>query len=250
MSTAERELTDTQIPLEEVNEFAAQAPLLYDSTARQRVPITLALGDEEVEAVLVLEPVTDPHLVRYVKKCEEVSAETDDDDPLSVRLSAAMAATEVLFDGLAADLEGIGEEGEEKPEDWKQIFSPQDKVALIEQIVFNPEYVEPKKARSKPRWGQEMGNLTTRVKFPFSGQTVPTSHTLKKVSAATYGEYSVLMSRVASNRGMDAHMLRLAQWYDEHHVAHEGYKGEVPRHHRAAVFVLHMTRQRASVRKN
>ena len=47
-----------------------------------------------------------------------------------------------------------------------------------------------------------------------------------------------------------SNMLKFAQWYDEHHGAHEGYKGTVPRHHRANVFVLHVTRQQAEVRKN
>src|SRR5207253_133833 len=111
-------------------------------------------------ATLVLDPVTDPHLTRYVKKCEEVSAETDDDDPLATRLNAAMSATTVLFDALAADLEGVGGEDEEKPENWKEIFSAQEKGALVDEVVFGHEYVEPKKAagKSRPRWGADLRN--------------------------------------------------------------------------------------------
>lgn len=227
-------------------------PSAFDSTAPQRVPIILLADGDEFEATLVLNPVSDTALMRYSKACEEAAEEDEADDALTSRLRAAADASAVLFDAIAEDLEGVGEEGEVKPETWREMFSAHEKSAILEQAVFGYEYVEPRRAAKgkRPRWGQDLRNVTTRVRVPFEGRMVETSHTLRKADAKVYGEYLALMSRAASARAVDAHMLKLAAWYDEHHVAHQGYKGDVPRHHRAAVFVLHMTRQKAAVRKN
>lgn len=226
--------------------------LVFDSTARQRVPVILVAGDEEFQVTLFLDPVSDGVLMRYTQACGEAAEEGDEEDPLAGRLRAAATASTVLFDSVVPDIEGVGEEGEERPPAWRDFFSPDEKTSFLNEAVFGYEYVEPKTAPKgkKPRWGQDLNNMTTRVAFPFEGRPVKTSHTLKKADAKVYGEFNALMSRVASVRGVDAHMLKFAAWYDEHHVAHQGYKGDVPRHHRAAVFVLHMTRQKAAVRKN
>lgn len=225
---------------------------VFDSTARQRVPVILVAGEEEFEVALILDPINDGALMRYSKACEAASDEEEEDDALAGRLRAAATASTVLFDAVVTDIEGIGEEGEERPETWREFFSADEKSGFLNEAVFGYRYVEPKQAKKgkKPRWGQDLRNMTTRVAFPFEGRSVETSHTLRKADAKVYGEFNALMSRVGSVRGLDAHMLTLAAWYDEHHVAHQRYTGDVPRHHRAAVFVLHMTRQKAAVRKN
>ena len=45
-------------------------------------------------------------------------------------------------------------------------------------------------------------------------------------------------------------MAKFAAGYDAQHVAHDGYKGPVPIHHKAVAYIAHMTRQGAAVRKN
>jgi hypothetical protein len=254
MAAAEAEVTDIH-PLVEQPAPAepAQGTAVYDSTVQQRVPTTLVFDGEEFDVTLVLNPVDDGSLVRYAKACADASAETDfDGDATAARVCASVAAAGALFDAVAADLEGVGEEGEERPENWRDFFSAQEKAAIIDETLFGQRYVEPRRAGKgkRPRWGADVRNMTTRVLFPFEGTTVETSHTLRKADAKVYSEYVAIMSQMGSVRGSDAHLLEFARWYDEHHVAHEGYKGEVPRHHRAAVFVLHMTRQRSAVRKN
>lgn len=227
---------------------------LFDATADQRVPLTLVIEGEEYDATLILKPQSDSDITRYVKKCEEASDASDgEEDTLEARMRASLAAVEVLFNSLAGDIEGVGEEGEQKPEDWKdQLFTAEDKSAILDEALFGFEYLPPKRAepRKRPRWGADLRNQTTRVAFPFEGRMVPTSHTLKKASAAVFSEALRLISSGGGARGSDAHMLKFAEMYDQHHVAHEGYRGEVPRLHRANVFILHVTRQKASVRKN
>lgn len=251
MAAAEDTLIHEQIDLAAADDGQAEKGL-YDSAARQRVPVLLVVDGEEFEVILVIEPVGDTALTRYAKACGGVAEEEDGEEALVSRLRTSFNATTVLFDAVVADIEGVGDEGEARPENWREFFSPHEKSEFVQDVVFGYEYVEPKKAAKgkRPRWGADLSNMTTRVKFPFEGGMVETFHTLKKADAKAYGEYMALMSRTDSIRGVDAHLLQLAAWYDEHHVSHQGYKGDVPRHHRATAYVLHMTRQRAAVRKN
>lgn len=254
MVTAGSELNDTSAAAGQTESQAeqAKAPTVYDSSAHQRVPVVLVVDGEEFDITLLLAPPDDGSLMRYAKACEEASEVDDEEDALASRLSAAAGASAVLFDALIKDIEGVGEDGEEKPETWRDFFAAAEKGAFVNEAIFGYRYVEPKQAAKgkKPRWGQDLRNATTRVEFPFEGRLVETSHILRKPDAKVYGEFNALMSRVGSVRGVDTHMLKLAAWYDEHHVGHQNYKGDVPRHHRAAVFVLHMTRHKAAVRKN
>jgi hypothetical protein len=231
---------------------APEEPTLFDSTAQQRIPTMLMVADEEYPVTLVLNPVDSVVIAAYSKKCAEASATADDEDDLAARLRASISATVALFDTVAVALEDVGEEGEEPPSDWREYFSPQEKNSIVEEAIFNHRYVEPVRAKKgkRPRWGADLRNSTTRVFFPWGGRMVETHHTLRKADAEVYSEYMTLMSRTMSVRGVDAHISTLADWYDTHWVGHTGYKGDVPKHHKAAVFVLHMTRQKAAVRKN
>lgn len=231
------------------------APVLFDADARQLVPVQLELDGSTYELALTLAPATDKVLAAYARRCAEASAEGEEDsrETFGARVGAALDATVTLFDRLAEGLDGVGEEGEEAPEGWRDIFGATDKSAVIDAAVFGVTPVEPAAAPkgARPAWGAALNNATVRMKVYFSGREVDVSHTLKKADAKAYGSYVTLMQNVfAHARGADAHMLKLAAGYDALHVSHEGYAGRVPVHHKAAAYVTHMSRQGRALRKN
>jgi hypothetical protein len=231
-----------------------ELPAVYDSEARQRIPITV-IWDERFDLTLTAEPVRDETLRAYAQKCELAAAETPDaEDVGAAQLAAAATATAWLFDALMSDVEGIGEEGEEKPADWRDIFSPEEKGEIMRRAVFGYEVLEPPAAKkgARPAWGSHLRAVVTRMRVPFNGRPVDVSHTLRKPDAAQLGEFQTLSARTLLGRGleMDANLEKFAAGYDRLHVSHEHYNGPVPMHHKAFAYIAHMTRQGAAVRKN
>ena len=242
-------------------EEAAQvaAPAAYDSEARQRIPVTILLDDGRYDVALVCEPASDAVLLRYAKLCEAADAaeeaeEAEEGEELgAAQLTATSRAVSWLFKALMSDVEGIGEEGEEKPADWRAIFGVGEREAIIDRAVFGVEFVAPPapKKGARPRWGSHLRAVVNRFRVPFDGRTVEVSHTLRKADAPQLAAFVSLYARTAGRgRVADANLEQFAAGYDALHVAHAGYKGGVPMHHKAAAYVHHMTRQGAAVRKN
>jgi hypothetical protein len=234
---------------------ASDSPDVYDSEARQRIPVTLLLEGEAFDVTLVCEPVSDAALVNYAAMCEQANAveSAGDEDISAAQLSGTINTAASLFNALMSDIEGVGEEGEEKPTDWRDIFGPREKATVIDRAIFGIEQIAPPPARkgARPKWGPSLRSVVTRLRVPFSGRMIDVSHTLRKADAKQLGEFSALYGRtLGMSRGGDAIMERLAVFYDWLHIAHAGYRGPVPMHHRAVALVAHLTRQGATVRKN
>lgn len=233
----------------------AEAVTVYDSEARQRIPVTLLLDDGRYDVALVCEPVSGAVLLRYAKLCERAdAAETlDDEDEGSAQLAATSRAVGWLFKALMSDVEGIGDDGEEKPEDWREIFGPLERGEIIDRAVFGVEFIEPPppKKDARPKWGSHLRAVVNRFRVPFNARMVEVSHTLRRADAARFADFWPNYARtLGRGRAADANLEKFAAGYDALHVAHAGYRGGVPLHHKAAAYVHHMTRQGAAVRKN
>jgi hypothetical protein len=227
------------------------APSVYDADVSQRVPVLIPFGDELFEAVLVCVPPTDEALINYAKQCAKANESDKVADPFAAQLDATSSALCQLFDLIVADLEGF-EEGEEKPDGWRDIFGPADKMTILENAIFALTPVETPRAKGKrPSWKMQLQNFTTRFRVVFDGQEVTVSHTLKKADGKNFSAHARLVNRVMSAyKGGDANMPELAEVYDALHVAHEGYAGRVPLHHKAFAAITHLSRQARVTRKN
>jgi hypothetical protein len=231
------------------------APLVFDADARQHIPVSLLTDDGRYDVALVCEPALDAVMLQYARLCEKAGAadSAEDEDLGAAQHAAASSAVSWLFDRLMSDIEGIGDEGEEKPTDWRDIFSQQDRQTIIDRAVFGLEPVEPPAQKKKVRltWGSHLRAVINRARAPFDGRLVDVSHTLRKADAKQLGEFVALYARTyGRGRAGDANMPAFAAGYDALHVADEGYRGDVPMHHKMAAYVHHMTRQGAAVRKN
>lgn len=245
---------DAPAPSEPKEEQGKASPC-YDSEARQRIPVTLILDDGRYDVALVCEPATDAVLLSYARLCEaaDASESAEDEDAGAAQIGATAGAVGWLFGVLMSDVEGVGEEGEEKPADWREIFGPQERQAIVDRALFGIEPVEPPPAKKgkRPAWGSHLRAVVNRFRVPFNGRTVDVSHTLRKADARQLGEFVSLYGRTfGRGRAGDANMEKFAAGYDRLHVAHSGYRGAVPMHHKAVAYIGHMTRQGAALRKN
>jgi hypothetical protein len=135
-------------------EASQDAPAVYDSTARQRVPVTILEEDGLVDATLICEPVSDTTLATFARLLAEADAteSPEDDEDATLKLSGAHAAGCWLFGALTSGVEGYGEEGEEMPGDWRdRLFGPREKADIIARAFFEFEPVPPPATKTKKR---------------------------------------------------------------------------------------------------
>lgn len=239
---------------EEEAEAEQETPVLYDANARQRFRVLHEIDGDPYELGLLVGPITDTALANYARRCAAAAAEGEEDGAaLSEHARIWLSAAVHLFDDVTVGIDNIGEEGEELPPDWRDIFSATDKSQAIVGTVFavEPVVVTPPKAGARAPWPSGKLNAKVRLRVPFDGAMIEVSHTLKRADAKSFGQYTALMQKVfAGPRGSDAHMLKLAAGYDALHVSHDGYASHVPVHHKAFAYVEHMSRQMQFVRKN
>jgi hypothetical protein len=242
---------DAPAPSEPKEEQGAASPC-YDSEARQRLPVTLWQDDGRCDVTLVCEPLIDVTMANYVRMVTEANAaESFEDEAAGERIGELNAAGCWLFDVLMSGVEGFGEEGEEAPPDWRDLlFGPLEKVDIINRGVFGVETVPPPPERKAKRrsWAAQSRAVTTRLRVSFGGRMIPVSHTLRRPDAHRFGEFALLHAQLLGLGKPDENLEKLVAGYDALHTAHEGYKGPVPKHHKAAAYVAHMTRQGASIR--
>ena len=101
------------------------------------------------------------HLRRYMKSLETATKLDTGDDETPQGDGALDAALE-LFNNISVDLEGIGDEGEEKPEDWRDTFDPQQKATILQNAVFGLRVIEPQISKKKrPSWKGLPKHVTT-----------------------------------------------------------------------------------------
>jgi hypothetical protein len=245
------DVLDTESPLEleagpeEIEERPIDEPLLYDAEAQQRIPVLLPVEGGLCEVTLIA-VIRDLHMRRYATKVSQAMKEETEE---AEQTAKAFDAFLELFDKISEDIEGF-EEGTEKPDEWRDIFDPSHKSNILREWVFGVQFIEPQVTKKRPSWSANLKHVTTRMRVPFNGRFITTEHVLHKVNAKMYGEFASFLSNLTF-RGSDAHMVRLAAWYDDLYVSNSGYKSSaIPLHHRSAVTMRHLMNQGAALRKN
>jgi hypothetical protein len=228
-------------------------PNVYDSEARQRIPVVLWQDEGRCDVTLICEPVGDETLTNYARMITQANAsEEDEGEDVARQLGGLNAATSWLFKVLMSDIEGFGLEDEEKPADWRErLFGPAEMAEILNRAIFAFEPVPPSavKQKARPSWASQSPGIISRFRAPFNARMVDVAHTLRRPDANRLGEYVVLQSQMRSgNPG--GNLESFAAGYDSLHVAHANYKGPVPMHHKALAYVFHMNRVTAGVRKN
>lgn len=239
-------------PIADVPELETP-PAEYDASAKQRIPVMLPLGDEQIEITLIFDPNAnlrnfDHHLKEYARRASaQRDADTDADLVLAREESLTDAAI-YLFDTCIVDLDGIGEEGEEKPADWRNIFSPQEKKTVVERAILHVYPVDSGKKGARPSWKShaEFTNSTIRLRAIFDGYEIETKHILRKADVKTLRDFTTEWTKAAGGPSAE-----VAAFYQKLKVEASGYKdGIVPLHHMAAVVAAHLFKQARVLRKN
>jgi hypothetical protein len=236
-------------------EESEDAVAVYDSEARQRIPVTLWQDAGRLDVTLVCEPVSDTTLIHYAGMVASASAEdaTEEGEDAARRFGGQNRAACWLFDVLMSGVEGVGEEGEELPDDWRdRLFGPLEKAELIDRAILGVEFVPPRPApqSARPSWAAQSRAVVGRFRVPFNARMVDVSHTLSRPDAARLGEFMARQVEMRSSGSPGANMENFARGYDALHVSHAGYRGDPPLHHKAFAYAAHLNRVTAALRKN
>lgn len=228
-------------------------PAEYDASAKQRIPVMLPLGDEQIEITLIFDPNAehqsfDRHLKEYARRAATQREADTDADLLLARDEALTDAAVWLFDKCIVDLEGIGDEGEEKPADWRNIFSPQEKKTVIERAILHVYPADSGKRGARPSWKQQADftNSTIRLRCIFDGYEIETKHVLRKADVKTLRDFTSEWSKANGSPSEE-----VAAFYRKLKVEAHGYKDDIiPLHHMAAAVGAHLFKQARVLRKN
>jgi hypothetical protein len=215
---------------------ATDAPVLYDATADQLVPVEVEGEEGTVEVRLRTFPPTNSLVRKYAK----ARVSTDDAaDDFAVKADAA----EKFFPQFIREPEGI----EDLPADWMDSFGAQDKLAIISTLLLCERVYQPiTKATQLKKWRVAVTS-TVRLRCYFNGAFVETSHTFRKATAVLYADFM----RGAHGGADELEQLdALAKVYDKLHVSHEHYAGDVPDFHKSAAIRIHLERIANATRKN
>jgi hypothetical protein len=229
--------------------------LVYDSEARQRIPVTLWQDAGRLDVTLICEPVSDTTLIHYARMVTAANAEDADEEveDAARRFGGLNRAGCWLFDVLMSGVEGVGEEGEELPDDWRdRLFGPLEKAEVINRAILGVEFVAPRPAPqpARPSWAAQSRAVVNRFRVPFNARMVDVSHTLSRPDAARLGEFMARQVEMRSSGSPGANMENFACGYDALHVSHAGYRGDPPLHHKAFAYAAHLNRVTAGLRKN
>jgi len=228
---------------------------VYDSEARQRIPVTLWQDAGRLDVTLICEPVSDTTLIHYAHMVASANAEdaTEEAEDAARRFGELNRAGCWLFDVLMSGVEGVGEEGEELPDDWRErLFGPLEKAELINRAILGVEFIAPPPApqSARPSWAAQSRAVVGRFRVPFNARMVDVSHTLSRPDAARLGEFMARQVEMRSSGSPGENMENFARGYDALHVSHTGYRGDPPLHHKAFAYAAHLNRATAALRKN
>jgi hypothetical protein len=234
-------------------QLAVSGELLYDADAEHRIPVTKEVGGEQVVVTFILGSQDDKALKEYDRLCnrrlEEVDAnEAGEQNAMTSRDSADQAA-QWLFDDRASGVEGIGDEGQELPPDWKRLIDDRDKIAAIDQGYLATGEVPkpPAKPGKRLPWNYKTAGAAKviRIRAFYNGFELELLHSRSAIpSAEQMAEFKSLQSSAASVGGKrlgQRELLILAKsgrygaLYDSLGYQTDGYKGRVPLHHKRKV---------------
>jgi hypothetical protein len=231
-------------------------PAEYDATARQRIPVLLPSEGGPLAVTFIYDPqAPGPHgtfdraLKEYVRRLSAVPVTTTAEEEAEAHALAQLDAAGWLFDSFIVDVEGVGAEGEQKPADWKNYFTPQEKNRVVLGAILEATPLDDGGNPAGARSWSALAISSLRLRVPFDGWQIDTRHSLKKADGKTLRDFGALLERL--NQSGASVMFELAAIYDRLKVSAGGYKGGiVPVHHRAFAALGHLSTQARVTKKN
>jgi hypothetical protein len=238
---------------DEVN--SEQNQVLYDADAVQRIPVKFESDEGFGEVVHIVGPCSDEAVIGYDMRREVKLGQAAVKNAVETKSATTEGAIE-LYNEIATGVEGYGEPGEDPPSDWQDHIEPDEKQFVIEEALLACEAIAPtsnKKLTNIP-WGAKRKPSSITVRCLFSGEQIDTEHFPRnpKPSADESSDYKAIQSSVwlvqgtklgKSDTQIPPKMARLAKLYDR--VFDEkkatGYRGRVPKHHKAAAIQQYMS---------
>ena len=249
------------------SQVATGAPPLYNADANQKIPMRIEDGEFVYEVNYIMGPQKDEALAEYDRRCDRrfASADAKEAGERNALESTddSFGAALWLFNDRLVDVDGFGEPGEEKPENWRELIGTDlDKAAVIDSAYLAAD-IAPARLKEGKRhgWGvarQEASVIPVRALF--EGYELTLTHERSQiVTADQLAEFKSIMKHrflvEGSRRGKTDTRIppkakRLGALYDRLGYVASGYEGRVPLHHKMLVVVHDLTKESESVRKN
>lgn len=259
--TGEQLATRNQSPETEVVEL-----ILYDADCEQRIPFLMEEDGVAHEIAYILGPQKDPTLIEYERQIEQRlmaadEAETGVRDAME-QSDKAFEANLWLFEDRLVGVAGFGEEGEEPPENWRELIGTDaDKVAVIETSYLAADIAPaaPAKRGQLRGWKKPSDSSVIPLRARFAGYELRLHHQRAHAPTADHiSAFKSIMKRswlVGGTRMGTGEALvppkgqRLGALYDLIGYKATGYKGRVPLHHKRAVVIHDLSKHVNAVTK-
>lgn len=226
-------------------------PFTYDAGK----PQTFKLESSDEMGTNLLEhtfgPITDEALIAY-DEARAVNYETHGKET-DVSITAAAGALR-LWSSLILNVEGYGAPGEELPENWKDLVPAEEKLQVIDDLLFTEVLEDAPGGLSVPRsWaGLSEATKTIRLRAYCDGREVFVEHTFRAKTAEDVMSFDRL--RAGARLSKNAMTLRPSMkpkgaLYDRMIKETDGYSGPVPLHHKALVITVLFETSAASIAK-
>lgn len=229
--------------------------VLYDADAIQRIPLRVETDEGYGEVVHLVGPLDDEPIKAFDIRREVKLGQAEQKNAVETKSLTLDAATELYDELTATPPEGYGEEGEETPENWKEIIGADEKQFVIEDVLLAAEVITNAATKKLKRigWGAQRRPSSVQLRCYFSGEQLVTEHFPRepKPSAAAITEFNAIRSSVWLVQGtklgkgdtqIPPKMARYAKLYDVvfDQGRARGYKGRVPMHHKSVVIQHYM----------
>lgn len=248
---------------------AQSTAVLYNADAKQRIPFRLDNEGETVEVAFILNAQTDDAIAEYDRlKSERYFAADEEETGEAAAMESSdesfRAAVWLLKDRLL-DAEGFGADGEEKPENWKDLVfeDDRDRAAVIDeaylaaQVVPAPlapkgkliPWTRPTARRSIINLLAAFNGFQLRLTHERTGR--PTADQITEFKSIKKSRYVVQGTKLGQQEIMiPPKARRFGALYDALGFTATGYAGRVPLHHKTLVVIHDLDKQAEAVRKN
>lgn len=231
-----------------------EVAVLYDADAPQSIPFRIQHEGSFHDITLVLGPQTDDLLFEY-DKLQDIRLRNITEGHIKGIVPETHSSTAAgwLFDKVSQGVSGIGEPGEELPENWRYLepITAELKEALITGAYLAIQEREPMAAGAGKviKWGTPARNSTITLRALFSGTPVLLDHVFCPPSAAHKELYASVRKRAVITQGdaigetdtrVPPSWEVLSGIYKEICREAKGYAGRVPVHHQVAAVVAFM----------
>lgn len=239
--------------------------ILYDADADQRIPFLIEDSGESFEVAYILGAQTDTALSEYDRLCDRrlvlADAREAGERNAMETISKEFDASLWLFNDRLKDVEGFGEPGETKPENWRELIgNDQDRAAVIDSAYLAAMVVSAPPARPGKvlKWKPKRTGIV-HLKALYNGfELILTHERTVEITSDHISIYNGIMKSRWLVQGtrlgtpetrIPPKSARLAALYDRLKYQTTGYAGRVPAHHKALVVIDELSQVSESLRK-